>query len=58
MIIKKKMNRDEWTFTDKLLKEIGLGYGKFCIPDKLPQVVFAVIFPPLSILWNYCFRIL
>ena len=37
---------------DKILKG-GFGYGKFCIPDELPQVVLAVVFPPLSILWNY-----
>tara|TARA_B110000285_G_C14959626_1_gene530997 strand:+ start:432 stop:797 length:366 start_codon:yes stop_codon:yes gene_type:complete len=50
--IKEKIDRDEWTFTDKILKG-GFGYGKFCIPDELPQVVMAVIFPPLSILWNW-----
>ena len=50
--IKEKIYRNEWTFADKILKG-GFGYGKFCIPDELPQVVLAVIFPPLSILWNY-----
>ena len=50
--IKDKIDKDEWTFTDKILKG-GFGYGKFCIPDELPQVVMAVIFPPLSILWNW-----
>ena len=46
--IKKKIDAGEWTFVDKILKG-GFGYGKFCIPDELPQVVLAVIFPPLSI---------
>jgi uncharacterized membrane protein YqaE (UPF0057 family) len=50
--IKEKIDKDEWSFTDKILKG-GFGYGKFCIPDELPQVVMAVIFPPLSILWNW-----
>ena len=37
---------------DKLLYG-GFGYGKFCIPDELPNVIIAIVFPPASILWNY-----
>ena len=50
--IKEKIDQGNWTFTDKLLKG-GFGYGKLCIPDELPHIVLAIVFPPFSILWNY-----
>ena len=50
--IKEKIESGNWTFIDKLLHG-GFGYGKFCIPDELPQTILCVIFPPLSIIWNY-----
>lgn len=50
--IKKKIDNDEYTFIDKLLYG-GFGYGKVCVPDELPNVVIAIVFPPFSILWNY-----
>ena len=50
--IKTKIDNDEFTLIDKLLYG-GFGYGKVCIPDELPSVVIAIVFPPMSILWNY-----
>ena len=50
--IKNKIDTGEYTFIDKVLNG-GFGYGKICIPDELPQIILAVIFPPLSIIWNW-----
>ena len=50
--VKAKIDNGEYTFIDKLING-GFGYGKVCIPDELPQVILAVIFPPFSILWNW-----
>ena len=50
--VKVKIDNGEYTFIDKLING-GFGYGKVCIPDELPQVILAVIFPPFSILWNW-----
>ena len=50
--IKQKIDSGDYTFIDKVING-GFGYGKVCIPDELPQVILAVIFPPLSIIWNW-----
>ena len=50
--IKEKIDSGEYTFIDKVMNG-GFGYGKVCIPDELPQIILAVIFPPFSILWNW-----
>lgn len=50
--IKRKIDNDNYTIVDKILYG-GFGYGKFCIPDELPNIVLAIVFPPFSILWNY-----
>ncbi len=50
--IKEKIDRGEYTFMDKIISG-GMGYGKFCIPDEMPHVILAIVFPPFSILWNY-----
>ncbi len=50
--IKEKIDIGEYTFIDKVMNG-GFGYGKVCIPDELPQIILAVIFPPFSILWNW-----
>ena len=50
--IKQKIDTGEYTFIDKLING-GFGYGKVCIPDEVPQIILAVIFPPFSILWNW-----
>ena len=50
--IKNKIDSGDYTFIDKVLYG-GFGYGKVCIPDELPQIVLAVIFPPFSIIWNW-----
>ncbi len=50
--IKAKIDTGEYTFIDKLING-GFGYGKVCIPDELPQIILAVVFPPFSILWNW-----
>lgn len=50
--IKEKIDAGNYTFLDKLLYG-GFGYGKICVPDELPHIVLAIVFPPFSILWNY-----
>jgi uncharacterized membrane protein YqaE (UPF0057 family) len=50
--VKEKINNNEYTFADKLLTG-GLGYGKFCIPDEMPHIILAMVFPPFAIIWNY-----
>ena len=50
--IKQKIDSGDYTFIDKVMSG-GFGYGKTCIPDEVPQVILAVIFPPFSILWNW-----
>tara|TARA_A100001015_G_C14930580_1_gene688271 strand:+ start:243 stop:581 length:339 start_codon:yes stop_codon:yes gene_type:complete len=50
--IKEKIDNGTYSFLDKVLSG-GLGYGKFCIPDELPHIILAIVFPPFSILWNY-----
>ena len=50
--IKQKIDSGDFTFIDKVIYG-GFGYGKVCIPDELPQIILAVIFPPLSIIWNW-----
>jgi len=50
--IKEKITNNEYTFMDKVLYG-GFGYGKFCIPDELPHIILAIVFPPFSIIWNY-----
>ena len=50
--IKEKIDNDEYSFMDKIWSG-GLGYGKFCIPDELPHIILAIVFPPFSIIWNY-----
>lgn len=50
--IKEKIDNGEYTFMDKIISG-GMGYGKFCIPDEMPHVILAIVFPPFSILWNY-----
>ena len=50
--IKEKIDAGNYTFLDKILYG-GFGYGKICIPDELPAVILAIVFPPSSILWNY-----
>ena len=50
--IKQKIDSGDYTFIDKVIYG-GFGYGKVCIPDELPQIILAVIFPPLSIIWNW-----
>ena len=50
--IKAKIESGDYTFIDKVMNG-GFGYGKVCIPDELPQIILAVIFPPFSILWNW-----
>ena len=50
--VKEKINRGEYTFMDKLMTG-GLGYGKFCIPDEMPHIILAMVFPPFAIIWNY-----
>ena len=49
--IKEKIDGENYTFMDKVLTG-GFGYGKFCIPDELPHIILAIVFPPFSILWN------
>ena len=50
--IKEKIDSGSYSFLDKLLYG-GFGYGKICVPDELPHIVLAIVFPPFSILWNY-----
>lgn len=50
--IKEKIDSGNYTFMDKLLTG-GLGYGKFCIPDEMPHIILAMVFPPFAIIWNY-----
>lgn len=50
--IREKIDSGNFTFIDKVING-GFGYGKVCIPDELPQVILAVIFPPFSIIWNW-----
>tara|TARA_X000000950_G_C13728116_1_gene583105 strand:+ start:332 stop:670 length:339 start_codon:yes stop_codon:yes gene_type:complete len=50
--IKEKIDNNEYTFMDKLMTG-GLGYGSFCIPDELPHIILAIVFPPLATIWNY-----
>ena len=50
--IKQKIDSGDYTFIDKVIYG-GFGYGKVCIPDELPQIILAVIFPPFSIIWNW-----
>ena len=50
--IKEKIDSGNYTFMDKILTG-GLGYGKLCIPDEMPQIILAMVFPPLSIIYNY-----
>ena len=47
--IKDKITNNEYTFMDKVLYG-GFGYGKFCIPDELPHIILAIVFPPFSII--------
>ena len=49
---KAKIDNGDYTFIDKVMNG-GFGYGKVCIPDELPQIILAVLFPPFSILWNW-----
>ena len=50
--VKEKIDGGTYTFMDKLLTG-GLGYGKFCIPDEMPHIILAIVFPPFAIIWNY-----
>lgn len=50
--IKRKIDSDEYTLVDKILYG-GIGYGSVCIPDELPNIVIAIVFPPFSIIWNW-----
>ena len=50
--IKRKIDNDEYGFIDKLMYG-GFGYGKVCVPDELPNIIMAIVFPPASIIWNY-----
>lgn len=50
--IRYKIDTGEYTFIDKVMYG-GFGYGKICIPDELPQIILAVLFPPFSIIWNW-----
>lgn len=50
--IKEKIDSGNYGFLDKVISG-GFGYGKFCIPDELPHIILAIVFPPFSIIWNY-----
>ena len=50
--IKEKIDAGDWTIVDKILKG-GFGYGKLCVPDEMPNIVLAIVFPPASVIWNY-----
>ena len=50
--VKEKINKNQYTFMDKILTG-GLGYGHFCIPDEMPHIILAMVFPPFAIIWNY-----
>lgn len=50
--VKEKIDAGDYTFMDKLLTG-GLGYGKFCIPDEMPHIILAIVFPPFAIIWNF-----
>ena len=46
--IKKKIDENEYSMIDKLLYG-GFGYGKFCIPDELPNVIIAIVINSLFV---------
>ena len=50
--VKEKIDGGNYTFMDKILTG-GLGYGKFCIPDEMPHIILAIVFPPFATIWNY-----
>ena len=50
--IKDKIDAGDWTIVDKILRG-GFGYGKLCVPDEMPHIVLAIVFPPASVIWNY-----
>lgn len=47
-----RINDDEWTLYDQILYG-GLGYGHFCVPKNLVNIIFTIIFPPLGMCLNY-----